>query len=138
MTLSSVKYCALNLTHNCNLRCSYCYAGPKIKKSMPLKTALKAIDFLAGQASGSCTVTFFGGEPLLGFSLLKEIVTYSIKTYKQKIIFRLSTNGTLLSPEIMQYIRKHDIVFALSIDGHKEQHDLCRSSDSQRGSYSDI
>lgn len=139
LKLKYVKYCALNLTHNCNLRCTYCYTGPKINKTMQRTTAFKAIDFLAGGgASSPCTVTFFGGEPLIEFTLLKEIVLYSVKTYGQKIIFRLSTNGTSLSPDIIQFSKQYDIVFALSIDGHKEQHDHCRCLASGIGSYNDI
>lgn len=81
MKLSRVKYAALNLTHNCNLRCTYCYAGAKQPKSMDMNTAISAIVFLANQADGDCTITFFGGEPLLEFELIRKVVEYSEKQY---------------------------------------------------------
>jgi uncharacterized protein len=133
--LSEVKYSALNLTHNCNLRCSYCYAGPKIQRTMELQTARSAIDFLASQAKDYCTITFFGGEPLLEFSLIQNIVEYSSNKYGPKISFRMSTNGTLLTKEILQFLDRHDIYFALSIDGDQRQHDKCRHYDNNEGSY---
>ena len=138
MELSEVKYSALNLTHNCNLRCSYCYAGPKQQRSMSLRTALQSVDFLAGQSKGRCTITLFGGEPLLEFGLIRQLVEYSQKTYDSKIAFRMSTNGTLITPEVLQFFQEYDIYFALSIDGNQAQHDLCRRYANSRGSYQDI
>ena len=133
--LSEVKYSALNLTHNCNLRCSYCYAGPKIQRTMDLKTALNAVDFLASQTKDCCTITFFGGEPLLEFPLIQNVVDYTSKKYGANIGFRMSTNGTLLTKEILQFFDRHDIYFALSIDGDQRQHDKCRHYDNNEGSY---
>lgn len=138
MDLSRVKYSALNLTHSCNLRCSYCYAGPKQKRSMGLDTAIQAVHFLADQSKGRCTITLFGGEPLLEFSLVQQLVEYSHKTYDSKVAFRMSTNGTLITPEILQFFREHDIYYTLSIDGNQAQHDLCRRYANDRGSYRDI
>src|SRR4030042_2470818 len=138
MEFSDVQYSALSLTHNCNLRCSYCYAGPKHQASMSLRTALQAVDFLADAAKERCTVTFFGGEPLLEFDLIQQIVEYTERTHGAKISFRMSTNGSLVTPEILQFFRQHDIYFALSIDGSQVQHDLCRRHANNRGSYEDI
>lgn len=138
MEFSDVQYSALNLTHNCNLRCDYCYAGPKHQGSMSLRTALQALDFLADQAKECCTITFFGGEPLLEFVLIRQIVEYTERTHGSKISFRMSTNGTLLTPEVLQFFRQHDVYFALSIDGDQVQHDLCRRYANNRGSYQDI
>jgi uncharacterized protein len=138
MELSDVQFSALNLTHNCNLRCSYCYAGTKQQRPMSLHTALKAVDFLADQAKEYCIITFFGGEPLLEFGLIQEIVDYSERMHGSKINFRMSTNGTLVTPQMLQFFRQHDIYFALSIDGNQEQHNICRRYSNGEGSYDDI
>jgi uncharacterized protein len=138
MDFSAVKYSALNLTHNCNLRCSYCYAGYKHQKAMGLKTAFQAIDFMADQAKTTSTITFFGGEPLLEYESLRRIVEYSGSKYGSKINFRMSTNGTLLNDDILHFLKEHDIYFALSIDGGQVQHDTCRRYAGGSGSYQDI
>jgi uncharacterized protein len=133
-----VKFAALNLTHNCNLRCRYCYSGDKIKSSMTLPTATRAIDFLADQTDQTCVVTFFGGEPLTEYRLLKEIVLYSEKQYGRCIQFRMSTNGTLLKQERLDFFKDHGVYFVLSLDGNKAQHDTCRCFADNRGSYDKI
>ncbi len=138
ISTSPVKYAALNVTHNCNLRCRYCYAGRKIDKSMSLATAKQAVDFLADQADGTCVITLFGGEPLLEFDLIREIVSYSGNKYGRRIQFRMSTNGTLLRPEILQYMKDNDLYFVLSIDGHQAQHDTNRRLIGRKGSYESI
>jgi uncharacterized protein len=99
---------------------------------------MQAIDFLAGQSDGRCTVTFFGGEPLLELPLLKQVVDFAQLNYRAKINFRMSTNGTMLNREILDYFLQHDIYFALSIDGSKTQHDMLRHTANGRGSYDAI
>ncbi len=127
MELSEVKYSALNLTHNCNLRCSYCYAGPKHQRSMSLRTALQSIDFLAGQSKGRCTITLFGGEPLLEFGLIRQLVEYSQKTYDSKIAFRMSSNGTLITPEVSRRLKESRIESVqVSLEGLESTHDHIR------------
>lgn len=135
---SPVKYAALCLTHNCNLRCTYCYAGDKIRRSMTFETARRAVDFLYGASSGYVTLTFFGGEPLMELDLLKAIVRYSESTYGQRVRFRMSTNGTLLRQSTIDFCREHDVYFVLSIDGNEKQHDRVRSFSSGSGSYAVI
>lgn len=135
MELSPVKYCALCLTHRCNLRCSYCYSGPKTRQRMDRATAFRAIDFLYESSGGACTVTFFGGEPLLEFDLIRDIVSYGRERHGRRVGFRMSTNGTLLTREIIAYLRENDVFFVLSVDGSREQHDRCRTFAGGRGSY---
>ncbi len=137
LPLSQVKHAALCLTHNCNLRCSYCYSGKKRAESMTAGTAARAIDFLAGQSNGSSVVTFFGGEPLIEFDLIRDIVRYT-KENGYDIAFRMSTNGTLVTPGILSFFRENGIYFVLSIDGDEKQHDLSRRYVGGRGSYRDI
>lgn len=135
---SPVRYSALCVTHNCNLRCTYCYAGPKSKRSMSPETARRSVDFLAEVSTDPCTITFFGGEPLTELALLRETVTYSEAEYGSRIQFRMSTNGTLLNPETMAFLRDHDIHFVLSLDGDEAQHDANRRFAGGRGSYAKI
>lgn len=130
-----VRYAALCLTHNCNLRCKYCYSGPKSDNRMTSEIARQAIDFLHRVSKGKCTVTFFGGEPLLEFALIREIVDYSRDRYGTDIAFRMSTNGTMLTPEILEYLNQKEIFFVLSLDGCQEQHDASRVYADGRGSY---
>jgi uncharacterized protein len=133
--ISNIKFAALCITHNCNLRCKYCYAGKKSPKTMSLETAKKSLKYLHDNSNGKCIVTFFGGEPLIDFELLKKIVNYSQEKYGEKIKFRLSTNGTLLTKKIISYLKSHQIYFVLSIDGNKNQNDLNRKSQKGIGSY---
>ncbi len=135
---AAVKYAALNITHNCNLRCKYCYAGDKINRPMDESTARQAVDFLADQSDDGCIVTFFGGEPLLEFDLIRDTIEYSRGKYDRKVQFRMSTNGTLLRPQILDYFRASGLYFVLSIDGNKRQHDANRSYADCRGSYDSI
>lgn len=133
-----VRYAALNVTHNCNLRCKYCYAGDKINRPMDAAIAKQAIDFLADQSPDGCVVTFFGGEPLLEFDLVREIVEYSRRKYDRGVQFRMSTNGTLIRPEILDYFKENGLYFVLSLDGSRRQHDTNRSFADNRGSYNSI
>jgi len=137
-SFSAVKFAALNITHNCNLRCKYCYAGDKVNRPMDAATAKQAIDFLADQADGGCVVTFFGGEPLLEFDLIRKIVEYSRDKHDRRVQFRMSTNGTLIRPHVLDYFKENGLYFVLSIDGSKPQHDLNRSFADHRGSYESI
>jgi uncharacterized protein len=102
---------------------------------MDRATACRAVDFLHEASGGSCIVTFFGGEPLLELDLIQDVVAYSRERYGRRVRFRMSTNGTLLTREIISYLRENDVFFVLSVDGSKEQHDRCRTFASGRGSY---
>jgi uncharacterized protein len=138
MALSHVRYAALCLTHNCNLRCSYCYAGEKINRRMSPETAQQAIDFLVANSNGSCIVTFFGGEPLLELPLIRQIVLYTRERYGKAVQFRMSTNGTLVDRDFLTFCREQELYFVLSIDGSAEQHDRTRRYADGRGSYEHI
>ncbi|PWB71849.1 hypothetical protein C3F09_07400 [candidate division GN15 bacterium] len=138
MDHSPITSVALCLTHNCNLRCKYCYAGTKSQRSMSVDTARQALDFLDTQSSGKCAVTFFGGEPLLEFECLKETVRYAGQKYPGKFEFRFATNGVLLAPDVFQFLREHKVYFSLSIDGSPKQHDCNRVTQSGHGSYEQI
>jgi uncharacterized protein len=138
MTLSRIKYAALCLTHNCNLRCTYCYAGEKQNRRMSSETARRAVDFVAEHSDGPCAITFFGGEPMLEFPLIREIVAYSRERHGRRVQFRMSTNGTLVDRAFLEFCRDHEMFFVLSIDGTRDQHDRVRRFADGGGSYERI
>lgn len=121
-----VTHISLNVTQNCNLQCIYCYGdGGEYdgKGFMTFKTAKDSIDWLIIQSNGEkrLVVTFFGGEPLLNFRLIKKIVEYSrikAKEYDKEILFTITTNGTLLDEEKQKYLIENNITAVLSIDGN--------------------
>ncbi|MGE0684030.1 MAG: quinohemoprotein amine dehydrogenase maturation protein [Candidatus Binatia bacterium] len=142
----------LNVANKCNLHCSYCYEpdaakyGP-VPVQMNTETARRSIDFLFEKAGGNreVNVIFFGGEALLNFKLMREVVVYAQEKGKEaekKVDFSLTTNGTLLTDEIIDFFQEHRFGITVSIDGPKELHDKRRffltASGKQRGSYAQL
>ena len=137
---------ALQITQACNLRCAYCpYTAPDknrgrihSNKNMTFDTAKKAIDYLYDHSIDSdyIAIAFYGGEPLLQYSLIKDCVEYSKKLFKGKyIVFHITTNGTLLSDEIVKFLNKNNFNVMISIDGEKRIHDKNRKFVNGCGSY---
>ena len=139
-----VKALCLHVAHTCNLNCEYCFASQGKyhgdRALMSFEVAKQAIDFLI-EHSGSrknLEVDFFGGEPLMNFDVVKEIVTYCRSIEKEKgknFRFTLTTNGVLLDDEVIDFANKecHNVV--LSLDGRKEVHDRLRKTVNGNGSY---
>ena len=138
----------LNLTNQCNLSCQYCYefgadkiATPEGKpKFMDFETAKASVDFLLEQSAGRRTlhVTFFGGETLMNFPLLKNVVGYANQRAAEqgrRIDFSLTTNATLLTPAIIEFLSENRIGVTVSMDGPAELHDKLRVFANGRGSY---
>lgn len=134
----------LDLTEHCNLACSYCFAHPHNNKArkLSIETGRKVIDWLIRpEVSGNdrrITLSFWGGEPLLEWELMKELVLYSETITKgtgKEIAFGGTTNVTLLTPEKFDFLDKHKLFFLLSIDGTRETHDLHRKFKDGRGSW---
>lgn len=138
----------LNLTNQCNLACQYCYefgadrvSTPEGKpKFMDFATARTAVDMLLEQSPGrnAVHITFFGGETLMNFSLLKQVVEYAAtRASKQErsLDFSLTTNATLLTPAIIDFLTEHRIGVTVSIDGPREFNDQLRVFANGRGSY---
>jgi uncharacterized protein len=138
----------LNVTNQCNLSCQYCYefgedkvATPEGKpKFMAWETAKSSVDYLFAESQGrkSVHITFFGGETLMNFPLLKQVVAYA-RTRAQELMvnidFSLTTNATLLSPTIIEYLAENAIGVTVSMDGPKEMQDKFRVFSNGRGSY---
>lgn len=144
---SPIKALCLHVAHDCNLRCSYCFAATGDfgggRKMMPLEVGIKAIDFLIEHSENrrNLEVDFFGGEPLMNFDMVKDVVTYARKKEKlhNKIFrFTMTTNGILLTDEIIEFLNKemHNVV--LSIDGRKEINDKVRQRVDGSGCHDNI
>lgn len=134
----------LQVTQQCNLRCSYCaFSGLYHNRThnserMNFETARKAIDFFIERSfeSESLHLGFYGGEPLLEIELIKKCVDYIQKNVEGKrITFGITTNGTLLTGEVLQFLYDNDFSITISLDGPKEDHDACRKFANGKGSF---
>ncbi|MDF2821792.1 MAG: hypothetical protein K0R15_2233 [Clostridiales bacterium] len=139
-----VKALCLHIAHDCNLGCMYCFAEEGEyhgrRALMSLEVGMKAIDFVI-KNSGSrknIEIDFFGGEPLMNFDVVKEIVRYGReqeKIHNKLFRFTITTNGVLLDDEIKDFINKEMNNVVLSIDGRKEVNDKMRPTRNKKGSY---
>lgn len=143
-----VKALCLHIAHDCNLACRYCFAkegeyNRSKRELMSYEVGKRALDFLV-ENSGSrhnLEVDFFGGEPLMNFDVIKDLVKYgrSIEEEKnKKFRFTLTTNGVLLNDEILDFANKEMSNLVLSIDGRREVHDKMRPFRGGQGSYDKI
>ena len=139
-----VQNIILQVTQRCNLRCSYCVYGDAYtsrchtKKNMTFDVAKKAIDFLIMRSSecDSIILSFYGGEPLLEFELIKKCVEYTERAVTgKKVLFNITTNGTLLNKEIADFFVRKDFKVLISLDGDKPSHDANRKFANGEGSY---
>lgn len=134
----------LQVTQQCNLRCRYCvfsgsYTGRiHSDKSMSMEVAKKSIDFFLERTvdASKVSIAFFGGEPLLRFDFVKELVAYAESKTSKEIIFVLTTNGTLLNEEMIEFFIKHHLLLTISFDGDKRIHDKNRVfADGKSGTF---
>ena len=139
-----VKALCLHIAHDCNLACRYCFAGEGEYKGdrslMSLEVGKKALDFLVANSGNrrNLEVDFFGGEPLMNFDVVKELVAYGReleKTHDKHFRFTLTTNGVLLRDDVIEFANKEMDNIDLSIDGRKEVHDHMRPFKNGKGSY---
>jgi uncharacterized protein len=142
-----VKALCLHIAHDCNLRCSYCFAGTGEymghRSLMSLEVGKKAIDFLIENSGNrrNLEVDFFGGEPLMNFDVVKGIVEYAREKEKESnknFRFTITTNGILLDEEKRAYINENMHNVVLSLDGRKEINDEVRKRIDGKGSYDRI
>jgi uncharacterized protein len=143
-TASPVKSMCLHISHDCNLRCQYCFASTGDfgtgRKLMPLEIGKKAIDFLLENSGNrkNLELDFFGGEPLMNFGVVKEIVAYGRereKEYGKTFRFTITTNGTMLNDDSIDFINREMSNVVLSIDGRKEVNDRMRPTAGGKGTY---
>lgn len=119
----------LQVTQNCNLRCKYCvYSGSYVNrvhtnKRMSFETAKQAVDFYYDHSKNIdiASISFYGGEPLLEYELVKKIVEYCERKFSGKQLnLNMTTNATLLTNEIMNFLQLHKINLTISLDGPEE------------------
>jgi uncharacterized protein len=134
---SSLKALCLHISHDCNLRCRYCFAGTGPfggkREHMSFEVGKKAIDLLLTE-SGSrrqLEVDFFGGEPLLNLDVVKQLIDYgraAAAPLNKEIHFTLTTNGIALEPEVRDFLNEYQVAVVLSLDGRKEVNDRMRGT----------
>ena len=142
-----IKAVCLNIIHGCNLRCKYCFADEGEyhghKGVMDIDTAKKAIDYVVKRSGPrrNIEIDLFGGEPTMIMDKVKEIIAYAReneKAWNKNIRFTMTTNATLLTEEMMDFMDKEMGNIILSLDGRKEVNDNVRIKVDGSGSYDDI
>ena len=142
-----VKALCLHVAHTCNLNCAYCFASQGKyhgdRALMSFEVGKQALDFLVAH-SGSRTnleVDFFGGEPLMNWEVVKQLVAYA-RTLEEpnhkKFRFTLTTNGMLIDDDVIDFANREMSNVVLSLDGRREIHDRLRVDYAGRGSYDRI
>ena len=144
---SPVKAMCLHISHDCNLRCEYCFASTGDfghgRKLMDFETGKLAIDFLIKNSGDrkNLELDFFGGEPLMNFDVVRQIVEYARsreKEFDKNFRFTITTNGLLLDDSKIEFINKEMSNVVLSIDGRKEVNDKVRKRVDGSGCYDKI
>lgn len=139
-----VKALCLHVAHDCNIRCEYCFASQGDFNSgrmlMDREVARKAVDFLIKHSGKrkNIEIDFFGGEPLLNFTVVKETVDYGNRAASdagKNLKFTITTNAILLDEKIIDYINKNMFNVVLSLDGNRETNDRMRHFDDGSGTY---
>ena len=139
-----VKALCLHIAHDCNLACRYCFAEEGEyhgrRALMSYEVGKKALDFLIANSGNRqhLEVDFFGGEPLMNWNVVKQLVEYGRsqeKEHNKKFRFTLTTNGVLLNDEIMEFCNREMSNVVLSLDGRKEVNDKMRPFRNGTGSY---
>lgn len=139
-----VKALCLHIAHDCNLKCRYCFAEEGEyhgrRALMPYEVGKAALDFLIANSGNrrNLEVDFFGGEPLMNFEVVKQLVAYGReqeKIHNKNFRFTLTTNGVLLNDEVMEFVNREMANVVLSIDGRKEVNDRMRPFPEGAGSY---
>jgi len=143
---NQIEKITLQVTQDCNLRCSYCtytdnsnyVSRIHSNKFMSYEVMCKSIDFLMQRSNQikEVNIGFYGGEPLLAFDNIKKIISYIETKYPDKATtYTMTTNGTILDEDIVNYLHQKKIKIMISLDGPKEMHDLNRKFENGSGSF---
>lgn len=141
ISLPPIMHAELFLADGCNLNCTYCFEGLKPKRLMPMELAQRAVERLIKEWSGDAkeiSITLFGGEPFLNWSVLKGIVEWAKEVAHKSgkyVSFSATTNGTLLNDERVRFLKDHQVFVMLSMDGLPEVHDRHRRMVKNRPSF---
>ncbi len=142
-----VKALCIHIAHTCNLNCSYCFASQGKysgdRALMSFEVGKQAFDFLIANSGSrkNLEVDFFGGEPLMNFDVVKQLVAYARsieKKYNKNFRFTLTTNGLLIDDDVIEFANKEMSNVVLSLDGRKEVHDRFRVDYKGNGSWEKI
>ena len=142
-----VKALCLHIAHSCNLNCSYCFASQGKyhgeRALMSFEVGKQAFDFLIANSGTrrNLEVDFFGGEPLMNFDVVKQLVAYARsieKEHGKNFRFTLTTNGLLIDDDVIEFANKEMSNVVLSLDGRKEVHDRFRVDYAGNGSWERI
>ena len=145
----------LIITEDCNLQCAYCsysgiyeYERVHNRKSMPFLVAKKSLDYFITKhffrirrinPTKRIVIGFYGGEPLLEFDLIKKVMMYCSDKYPDlEIMWNLTTNGTLLSREVVRFLVENNVFVSVSLDGPEEEHDRNRIYKGGKGSFDEV
>lgn len=149
-TLCSMEQMVLSVTEDCNLRCKYCFFSDEYKntrnrthKMMTDDIAIKSLDFffermkiIRKRHPGKiAAITFYGGEPLLNFRLIKKCVQYIKNNYSYKCELSITTNGILLNTEVAKFLHDNNFNISISLDGSKNNHNRNRVTSTGEGSF---
>ena len=146
-TAGVVKALCLHIAHTCNLNCAYCFASQGKyhgeRALMSFEVGKQALDFLVANSGNrhNLEVDFFGGEPLMNFDVVKQLVAYARsieKEHNKNFRFTLTTNGVLIDDDVIDFANKEMSNVVLSLDGRKEVHDRFRVDYAGNGSYDNI
>ena len=146
-TSGVVKALCLHIAHTCNLNCSYCFASQGKyhgeRAVMSFEVGKQALDFLVANSKGrrNLEVDFFGGEPLMNFQVVKDLVSYARSIEKdagKNFRFTLTTNGMLVDDDVIDFANRECSNVVLSLDGRKEVHDKYRVDYAGKGSWEQI
>ena len=143
-TSGVVKALCLHVAHTCNLNCAYCFASQGKyhgeRAVMSFEVGRQALDFLVAHSANrrNLEVDFFGGEPLMNFEVVRQLVAYARsieKEHGKNFRFTLTTNGMLINDEVIEFANREMSNVVLSLDGRKEIHDRCRVDYAGNGSW---
>ena len=146
-TAGVIKALCLHVAHTCNLNCSYCFASQGKyhgeRAVMPFEVGKQALDFLIANSGNrrNLEVDFFGGEPLMNFGVVKDLVVYARsieKEHEKNFRFTLTTNGMLIDDDVIDFANRECANVVLSLDGRKEIHDRFRVDYAGNGSWEKI
>ena len=129
--MSAVRQMGLFLTESCNLACPYCFAANMEGRYMDRGVARRALELLLGEDNPAMQVgvTFWGGEPLLRFDLLRELVLYAERLARdggKRLLLAVPTNLTLLTEQMLGFFEEHSVFLSMSLDGGPKAQDLRR------------
>lgn len=145
----NINNLTLQVTQNCNLRCNYCpYSGDGVLdrkhnlRNMTYTTAQKAIDFFKEKSryNDSVNISFYGGEPLIEYKLVKKCIDYCNSIlYDKNITYNITSNGTIMNPDVLNMLIDNDVILTISLDGPNNIHNTNRRyASSGCGTYDDV